>query len=100
MSGPGPRGGRGARTRGRAAWTRGHGPPECPGGQIEVHWAASQALAGVSIVYETVNSAARGQDIHRQIFEKNLAAQLLIDPDTGRSLDAQPGACAVPRDAR
>ncbi len=94
MSGPEPRGGRGTRTRGHAAWTRGHGPPECPGGQIEVHWAASQALAGVSIVYETVNGAARGQDIHRQIFEKNLAVQLLIDPDTGRIVEANPAACA------
>src|SRR6266516_4137511 len=94
MPGPEPRGGRGTRTRGHAAWTRGHGPPKCPGGQIEVHWAASQALAGVSIVYETVNGAARGQDIHRQIFEKNLAVQLLIEPDTGRIVEANPAACA------
>jgi diguanylate cyclase (GGDEF)-like protein/PAS domain S-box-containing protein len=45
-------------------------------------------------VYETVNGAARGQDIHRQIFEKNLAVQLLIDPDTGRIVEANPAACA------
>jgi len=45
-------------------------------------------------VYETVNGAARGQDIHRQIFERNLAVQLLIDPDTGRIVEANPAACA------
>ncbi|HET6897466.1 MAG TPA: PAS domain S-box protein, partial [Vicinamibacteria bacterium] len=46
------------------------------------------------MVYETVNGATRGQDIHRQIFEKNLAVQLLIDPDTGRIVEANPAACA------
>ena len=45
-------------------------------------------------MYETVNGAARGQDIHRQIFERNLAVQLLIDPDTGRIVEANPAACA------
>ncbi|HEU0093489.1 MAG TPA: PAS domain S-box protein, partial [Vicinamibacteria bacterium] len=41
-----------------------------------------------------MNGAARGQDIHRQIFEKNLAVQLLIEPDTGRIVEANPAACA------
>jgi PAS domain S-box-containing protein len=45
-------------------------------------------------VYEIVNGAARGQDIHRQIFERNLAVQLLIDPETGRIVEANPAACA------
>jgi PAS domain S-box-containing protein len=45
-------------------------------------------------VYETVNGAARGQDIHRQIFERNLAMQLLIDPETGWIVEANPAACA------
>jgi diguanylate cyclase (GGDEF)-like protein/PAS domain S-box-containing protein len=49
---------------------------------------------GPSIVYEAVKGATRGQDIHRQIFEKNLAVQLLIDPETGRIVEANPAACA------
>jgi len=44
-------------------------------------------------VYETVDGATRGHDIHRQIFEKNLAVQLLIDPETGRIVEANPAAC-------
>ena len=91
--GPGPAAARDADARTRRVDLRTR-PRKCRGGQIEVHWAASQALAGVSIVYETVNGAARGQDIHRQIFEKNLAVQLLIDPDTGRIVEANPAACA------
>src|SRR5260221_12067353 len=89
----GPRRGRDADARTRRVDPRTR-PPKCPGGQIEVHWAASQVLAGDSIVYETVNGAARGQDIHRQIFEKNVAVQLLIEPDTGRIVEANPAACA------
>ena len=49
---------------------------------------------GDTNVYEIVNGATRGQDIHRQIFEKNLAVQLLIDPETGRIVEANPAACA------
>jgi diguanylate cyclase (GGDEF)-like protein/PAS domain S-box-containing protein len=45
-------------------------------------------------MYETVDGATRGQDIHRQIFEKNLAVQLLIDPESGRIVEANPAACA------
>ncbi|HEV7502942.1 MAG TPA: PAS domain-containing protein, partial [Vicinamibacteria bacterium] len=44
-------------------------------------------------MYETVDGATRGHDIHRQIFEKNLAVQLLIDPETGRIVEANPAAC-------
>src|SRR5438445_7518980 len=51
-------------------------------------WALSEP------VYETVDGATRGQDIHRQIFEKNLAVQLLVDPETGRIVEANPAACA------
>ncbi|HUG52991.1 MAG TPA: PAS domain S-box protein [Vicinamibacteria bacterium] len=45
-------------------------------------------------MYETVDGATRGQDIHRQIFEKNLAVQLLIDPESGLIVEANPAACA------
>jgi diguanylate cyclase (GGDEF)-like protein/PAS domain S-box-containing protein len=45
-------------------------------------------------LYRTVDGTARGQDIHRQIFEKNLAVQLLLDPETGRIVEANPAACA------
>src|SRR5437870_4802351 len=34
--------------------------------------------------------AAPGDDLHRQIFEKNHAVQLLIDPQSGRILEANP----------
>src|SRR5713101_172235 len=51
-------------------------------------WALSQT------VYETIDGATRGQDIHRQIFEKNLAVQLLIEPESGRIVEANPAACA------
>ena len=33
-------------------------------------------------------------DIHRQFFEKNRAVQLLIEPETGAIVDANPAACA------
>ena len=49
---------------------------------------------GYSTLYETVDGATRGHDIHRQIFEKNLAVQLLIDPESGRIVEANPAACA------
>ena len=45
-------------------------------------------------MYETVDGATRGQGVHRQIFEKNLAVQLLIDPATGRIVEANPAACS------
>jgi diguanylate cyclase (GGDEF)-like protein/PAS domain S-box-containing protein len=34
-----------------------------------------------------------GEDLHRQVFENNLSVQLLIDPEDGRILDANPAAC-------
>ncbi len=45
-------------------------------------------------MYKTVDGATRGQDIHRQIFEKNLAVQLLVDPESGEIVEANPAACA------
>ena len=33
-------------------------------------------------------------DVHRQFFEKNRAVQLLIEPETGAIVDANPAACA------
>jgi PAS domain S-box-containing protein len=33
-------------------------------------------------------------DIHRQFFEKNRAIQLLVEPETGAIVDANPSACA------
>ena len=84
--------------RGRVDTSR--GPPDtpsarnAPGAKSKYTVPPSQVLVGDSIVYETVNGAARGQDIHRQIFERNLAVQLLIDPETGRIVEANPAACA------
>ena len=63
---------------GAVSW--GYPPPE--------PWALSEP------VYETVDGATRGQDIHRQIFEKNLAVQLLIEPESGRIVEVNPAACA------
>ena len=34
-----------------------------------------------------------GDDLYRQIFERNRTVQLLIDPATGRIVDANPAAC-------
>jgi diguanylate cyclase (GGDEF)-like protein/PAS domain S-box-containing protein len=34
-----------------------------------------------------------GDDVYRQIFERNRTVQLLIDPDNGRIVDANPAAC-------
>jgi len=31
--------------------------------------------------------------VFRQMFERNRAVQLLLDPETGRILDANPAAC-------
>src|SRR5436309_3320363 len=36
---------------------------------------------------------AAGDDLYRQIFERNRTVQLLIDPATGRIVDANPAAC-------
>ena len=72
-----------ARTRGVGRRTRG---PQMPAASKSKYTEPpSTVLAGDPIVYETVNGAARGQDIHRQIFERNLAVQLLIDPKRGGS---------------
>jgi diguanylate cyclase (GGDEF)-like protein/PAS domain S-box-containing protein len=37
--------------------------------------------------------ASAGDDLYRQIFERNRTVQLLIDPATGRVVDANPAAC-------
>jgi diguanylate cyclase (GGDEF)-like protein/PAS domain S-box-containing protein len=37
--------------------------------------------------------ASAGDDLYRQIFERNRTVQLLIDPATGRIVDANPAAC-------
>jgi diguanylate cyclase (GGDEF)-like protein/PAS domain S-box-containing protein len=37
--------------------------------------------------------ATAGDDLYRQIFERNRTVQLLIDPATGRIVDANPAAC-------
>jgi diguanylate cyclase (GGDEF)-like protein/PAS domain S-box-containing protein len=37
--------------------------------------------------------APAGDDLYRQIFERNRTVQLLIDPATGRIVDANPAAC-------
>src|SRR5687767_13634279 len=83
------------RTRRHTAWMRGHAPArDAARGKWQYTVPPHRVAGEDTIVYETVNGATRGQDIHRQIFEKNLAVQLLIDPDTGRIVEANPAACA------
>ena len=43
-------------------------------------------------MYETAGRTTSGKDVHRQIFEKNLAVQLLVDPESGRIVEANPAA--------
>jgi diguanylate cyclase (GGDEF)-like protein/PAS domain S-box-containing protein len=38
-------------------------------------------------------SSHPAEELHRQVFEKNLAVQLLIDPEDGRIVEANPAAC-------
>ena len=79
--------------RGRADTRRGPADtpvPRCPRASNRSTLGALPGSGGDPNVYETVNGAARGQDIHRQIFERNLAVQLLIDPETGRIVEANP----------
>jgi diguanylate cyclase (GGDEF)-like protein/PAS domain S-box-containing protein len=42
---------------------------------------------------EQDRQAIHGEELHRQVFERNLAVQLLIDPRNGRIVEANPAAC-------
>ncbi|HVD76774.1 MAG TPA: PAS domain S-box protein, partial [Vicinamibacteria bacterium] len=50
-----------------------------------------RGLSGRPLVPQ--EGTAAGEDLYRQIFERNRTVQLLIDPATGRIVDANPAAC-------
>jgi PAS domain S-box-containing protein len=63
--------------------------------QMEVEFLAAVAntLAGIIHRKGIEESLRMSEERFRSMFEKNLAVKLLIDPDTGAILDANPAAC-------
>src|SRR5207247_2877091 len=83
---------------GDAPWPSAHVPgPRGKGAGVVVHLANLVEVRGVRGVsgrqLVPPEGTTAGDDLYRQIFERNRTVQLLIDPAPGRIVDANPAAC-------